>query len=92
MRIFTVSAVTVGALAAVAEVSYLMRLRPFQADLGLHLASSLLVLWVGLAIAAIVRKERRAWLALLPLPFALIGPGLLGWLVVGCAINTGNCL
>ena len=91
MQTFTVSAVTVGVGAASVEASYLLQIRPLQADLGIQSAGLLLIVWSGLTIAAFVRKEHRAWLSLLPLPFALIGPGLLGLLVMGCAINTANC-
>jgi hypothetical protein len=91
LRICTVTAVTAGVGAAAVEACYLTHIRPLQADLGIQLAGSLLVLWAGLAVAAFTRKGPRAWLSLLPLPFALIGPGIFGLLFVGCAVDTGNC-
>lgn len=85
------AALVVGIAAAAVELCYLFHIRPFQADLGIQLGGGLLLGWLILVLVAFERKAHRAWLTLLPAPAALIGPGLLVLLLVGCSWNTASC-
>lgn len=88
---WALAALVVGLAAAAIEFCYLFKVRPFQADLGIQVSGGLLAIWFVLVVVAFARKASRAWLSLLPLPAALIGPGLLVLLVVGCGLNTASC-
>ena len=90
-RRWTIPALILGLAAGATECSYLLRVRPLQADLGIQLSTLLLLGWVILAFAAFARKERNAWWSLPPLPIAMIGPVFLVMLVIGCQINDANC-
>ena len=91
LRVVTGAAFLSGLAAGAIELAYLRKVEPLQADLGIQLAVLFLALLLVLAVAAFLRREPKAWISLIPLPLALIGPMLLGLLIVGCAVNTGNC-
>src|SRR5436190_14415259 len=88
---WTIPAVIVGLAAGAAECSYLLHIRPLQADLGLQVSGFLFLGWAILVAITFARKERNAWWSLAPAPIALIGPAMLAWLVVGCGINNASC-
>ena len=89
---WTIPAVILGLAAAAAEWSYLLHIRPLQADRGLQISAVLLLGWAVLAAMSFAREERNAWWSLAPAPVALVGPALLVMLVVACGINDASCL
>ena len=88
----TIIALVTGLAAGVVQLAYMFRIRPFQADLGIQVGLVLLLAWAILLLLAFARDGRRAWWALLPLPLAGLGPGMVIALVVGCMLNTANCI
>lgn len=88
----TIIALVTGLAAGAVQLAFLSQIRPFQADLGLQLSGILLLAWVILLVLAFAREGRRALWALLSLPLAGVGHGLAVALVVGCMLNTANCI
>lgn len=91
-RRWTIPALITGLVAAAAQSSYLLKIHPLQANLGIQLSAFLLLGWAILAAMSFAREERKAWWSLAPAPIALVGPALLVWLVVACSIDGANCL
>ena len=88
----TIVALVTGLAAGAVQLAFLFQIRPFQADLGLQLGGVLLLAWVVLLLLAFAREGRRALWALLSLPLAGVGPEMAVALIVGCMLNTANCI
>jgi len=90
MTKLTVAALIAGFLAGAVQVAYLFHVRPFQADLGIQVGGALLAAWLALSLLAFSNSGLKAKWTLLPLPIAMIGPGMLIALVAACTFG-GSC-
>lgn len=84
-------AIATGISASMAQIMYLARIPPLQADLGIQLSGVFLLLWTGALILNFVfGRTRTLWVLVLTSP-ALIGPVLFLWLIIACALDSGRC-
>ena len=81
----TIATLCAGLAAFAAEVMYLSRIPPLQADLGIQVSGVLLVLWAVLLATVFAAKGLRAWWVLAVTSPALIGPVLFVAFIGGCA-------
>ncbi|MFP3943152.1 MAG: hypothetical protein ACLFWF_04630 [Alphaproteobacteria bacterium] len=85
-----------GAVTAALQFAYLNGWIAELSDLSpdtptIYLISTTFLIWVMLTAVTLTQLGKRGLWTLIVAPFALVGPGLMFWLIVSCAQDVRYC-